>query len=84
LRAWKTGDVKNMESIATKPLAEDKNLSSLYEKLIYERNRNMVLRIEEFLKTKETYFVVVGAGHLVGKKGIIEMLKGKGYHVEQL
>jgi hypothetical protein len=83
-RAWVTGDTKSMESIITKPVAEDRNLSSLYEKLIYERNRNMVLRIEEFLKTKETYFVVVGAGHLVGKKGIIEMLKGKGFHVEQI
>ena len=83
-RAWITGDTKSMESIITKPAAEDRNLSSLYEKLIYERNRNMVSRIEEFLKTKETYFVVVGAGHLVGKKGIIEMLKGKGYHVEQI
>jgi hypothetical protein len=83
-QAWITGDTKSMESIITKPAAEDRNLSSLYEKLIYERNRNMVSRIEEFLKTKETYFVVVGAGHLVGKKGIIEMLKGKGYHVEQI
>jgi len=44
----------------------------------------MVSKIEEFLRTKETYFVVVGAGHLVGKKGIIEMLRGKGYPVEQL
>jgi len=83
-RAWITGDTKSMESIITKPTAEDRNLFSLYEKLIYERNRNMVSRIEEFLKTKETYFVVVGAGHLVGKKGIIEMLRRKGYAVEQL
>jgi uncharacterized protein YbaP (TraB family) len=28
--------------------------------------------------------VVVGAGHLVGNKGIIELLKGKGYLIEQL
>jgi len=62
----------------------DKKMNSIYEKLIYERNRNMVSKIEEFLRTKETYFVVVGAGHLVGKKGIIEMLKGKRYPVEQL
>ncbi|RJQ38322.1 MAG: hypothetical protein C4550_06760 [Nitrospiraceae bacterium] len=44
----------------------------------------MTLKIEEFLKTKETYFVVVGAGHLVGNKGIIELLKRKGYPVEQI
>ena len=27
--------------------------------------------------------VAVGAAHLVGKEGIVEMLKAKGYSVEQ-
>ncbi|MBP1745595.1 MAG: TraB family, partial [Deltaproteobacteria bacterium] len=31
-----------------------------------------------------SYFVIVGAGHLVGKRGIVELLKNKGYGVEQL
>ena len=39
----------------------------------------MASKIEGYLKTKETYFVVVGAGHLVGDKGIIKMLKERGY-----
>ena len=55
----------------------------MYEKLIYERNRTMAQKIEEFLKTKETYFVIVGAGHLVGEKGIVGILKKRGYRVEQ-
>jgi hypothetical protein len=44
----------------------------------------MASKIEDFLRNRETYFVVVGAGHLVGSQGIIEILKGKGYMVEQL
>src|SRR4030042_4809208 len=84
IQAWTSGDTKTMESIISKSITEDKRMSSVYEKLIYERTRNMVSRIEEFLKTKETYFVIVGAGHLVGNKGIIEILKRKGYRVEQL
>jgi len=55
----------------------------VYEKLLYERNNTMATRIEGFLKAGGRYFVVVGAGHLVGKKGIIELLKKKGYPVEQ-
>ena len=82
--AWASGDVKGMESILTKSLAEDGRMSSIYEKLVYERNRKMVLKIEDFLRTEKTYFVVVGAAHLVGDKGIIEILRGKGYVVEQL
>jgi uncharacterized protein YbaP (TraB family) len=44
----------------------------------------MADKIAGFLKSKDTYFVVVGAAHLAGKQGIIELLKGKGYKVEQL
>lgn len=44
----------------------------------------MTSRIEDFLRGKETYFVIEGAGHLVGDKGIIEKLKSKGYLIEQL
>ena len=44
----------------------------------------MASKIEDFLKMKETYFVIVGAGHLIGKKGIVEILKAKGYRVEQM
>jgi len=84
VQAWKSGDAESIESIITKSIREDRRLSSIYEKLIYERNRNMSSRIEEFLRTKGTYFVIAGAGHLVGRKGIIEILKQKGYLVEQL
>lgn len=83
LRAWTTGDAKGMESIMGS-FQEDRGMSSMYEKLIYERNRNMAAKIEGYLKTKETYFVVVGAGHVVGEKGIVEILRRKGYHVVQL
>jgi len=83
-QAWTSGDSKAMESILTRGVLEDKRLSFVLEKLVYERNRKMASRMEDFLKTRETYFVVVGAGHLVGDQGIIEILKAKGYPVEQL
>ena len=73
-----------MESIITRSVSEDKRLSPIYEKILYERNRSMASKIEDYLKTKETFFVIVGAGHLVGNQGIIEILKGKGFLVEQL
>jgi uncharacterized protein YbaP (TraB family) len=84
VQAWASGDTKDVESIITRSLAEDKGLSPIYEKLIYERNRSMASKIEDYLKTKESYFVVIGAGHLVGKRGIIEILKAKGFLVGQL
>jgi uncharacterized protein YbaP (TraB family) len=42
------------------------------------------LKIDKLLKKKGTYFVVVGAAHFIGKQGIIQLLKEKGYAVEQI
>jgi uncharacterized protein YbaP (TraB family) len=84
MRAWRTGDTKSMEQIVTKPLTDYPETGPIYEKLYYQRNREISGRIEQFLKTGESCFVVVGAAHLVGKGGIIELLKRKGYRVEQL
>jgi uncharacterized protein YbaP (TraB family) len=83
-KAWTTGDTKGMESILTRSVSEDKRLSSIFEKVVYERNRKMASRIEDFLQRKESYFLIVGAGHLVGDRGIIEILSRKGYLIEQL
>ena len=81
---WTTGDTKGMESLILKGMTEEVKRSSIPEKFFYQRNRTMVMKIEDLLKSEETYFVIVGAGHLVGSKGIIEMIVGKGYLVEQL
>lgn len=83
MRAWSTGDAQALESIVTKGVGEDQRIFPVYEKLLYDRNRSMASRIEEFLKTGGKYFVVVGAGHLVGEKGIVRILRGKGYSVER-
>jgi uncharacterized protein len=84
LQAWTSGDVKELEKILAKSITEDNRLSSVYEILVNDRNKNMASKIEDLLETKETYFVIVGAGHLVGEKGIVEILKKKGYQIVQM
>ncbi len=84
LKAWNTGDTRALEAIVTKGPGEDREVSQVYEKLLFNRNKEMASRIDGFLKTGGTYFVVVGAGHLVGEKGIPQILRGMGYSVEQL
>ena len=83
-KAWTSGDTKSMESILTRSVSEDNRFASIFERIVYERNRKMASKIEDLLRTSETYFVIVGAGHLVGDRGIIENLKKKGYLAEQL
>ncbi len=51
----------------------------------YDRSENLVVEIiEGFLIDNDVHFVVVGAAHLVGENGIINLLDKKGYKVSQL
>ena len=49
--------------------------------LLYDRNVVMVHSIDSLVK-KGSLFAAVGAAHLPGKNGIIEMLRAKGYSVQ--
>jgi uncharacterized protein YbaP (TraB family) len=81
VEAWVAGDVEALDGVLLRSL---KHYPDVYRRLIVERNRAWIPKIESYLSQKENYLVVVGAGHLAGKDGVIEMLKAKGYSVEQL
>jgi uncharacterized protein YbaP (TraB family) len=81
---WEDGDATKMESMLFEGLTEEPELTPYYEKLFDERNFNIAVKIEEFLADDEIYFVVVGAGHLVGENGLVNLLSEKGYTIEQL
>lgn len=49
--------------------------------LIYDRNVNWVASMPTIMSEKSTLFVV-GAGHLPGERGVIELLRKEGYTVE--
>ena len=83
VKGWQAGESGALEELIFQSVNEEPELKPVYEKLIYERNAQMVSGIEAFLKTPNRYFVVVGAGHLVGQGGIIDLLRKKGYDVEQ-
>jgi len=56
-----------------------------YEKLIVERNFGMANKLDSLLKIKDNkLFCAVGAGHLAGPSGLINLLKSKGYKVRQV
>ena len=56
----------------------------LYQALVVNRNKDWLPYIERALQEKKPVFIVVGALHLVGKKGLVSLLKEKGYLVKQL
>jgi len=88
VRYWKSGDDAAMNSLLFEDTLRDyPAFDMIYESLFYERNRQMTEKIAAMLKQPErkgaTYFVVVGSGHLIGDRGIVNLLKEKGYEVER-
>ena len=81
--SWQKGKSDALERIISLPLDEDESLQEVYDELITKRNYKMSKKIEGFLKSDKDYFVVVGSGHLVGKEGIVSLLREKGYVLTQ-
>jgi uncharacterized protein YbaP (TraB family) len=83
VRAWTSGDAQAMESALSDAVPPDPSLAPIVKKLFDERNVKMLSKIEGYLNSNGSYFVIVGAGHLVGERGLVELLKSRGYVVEQ-
>ena len=79
--AWKAGDIATLESLT---LADLKSDPLMYQRLLVQRNKNWVPKIEALFARKGHALVVVGAAHLVGPDGLLAVLKAKGYTLEQL
>ncbi len=81
VEAWKSGDAEALDTILLKSF---KDFPALYKALVADRNKNWLPKVENLVGQKENIMIIVGAAHLVGKDGIIALLKQKGYKVEQL
>jgi uncharacterized protein YbaP (TraB family) len=79
--AWQAGDAPALERIIMADLKQD---PVMYRKIVVDRNRSWLPKIDELLARRGHAFIVVGAAHLVGPDGLLALLKAKGYTVEQL
>ena len=84
INAWKTGNTQMVENFFER-CANYPGGQKFLNTFIYQRNIIMAEKIEKYLKSEGRYFVVVGAAHLVGKNGIISLIKNtKKYQVVQM
>ncbi len=74
---------QQLDSIKTM-IAKSEFGSEKYDDLLLNnRNKSWVKQLNEIMK-KESVFVAVGAGHLVGDFGLIHLLRKAGYKVDPL
>jgi hypothetical protein len=80
LKAWKTGDADKLEKLLNEAMKES---PAIYKRMLTDRNRNWIPKIEELARGEKNAVVIVGAAHLVGKEGVVELLRKKGWKVTQ-
>lgn len=80
LAMYKNQQLDSMESMIDK---SEFGADKYGDLLLTDRNKNWVKQLKTIMKN-ESVFVAVGAGHLVGDTGLINLLKKTGYKVEPL
>ncbi|MBL0332800.1 MAG: TraB/GumN family protein [Chlorobiota bacterium] len=73
--AYRNGDLDMLDSINTKLIVSKK----FNDKFLLKRNEIQAFSIDSIIKSNKSIFAGVGAAHLPGTQGVIEILRQKGY-----
>jgi uncharacterized protein YbaP (TraB family) len=80
--AWETGDDAALERAVIEDMRSE--YPELYETIIVERNNAWMEVIVRELEGAGVDFVAVGAGHVIGREGLVAQLRARGYRVERV
>ncbi len=75
--AYRNQDLKKLEDLMVEA---DVTMSSFIDIMLYHRNQNWVKKLADLLPNR-SLLIAVGAGHLPGEKGVINLLRKEGYKV---
>lgn len=79
LDAWSHADVARLDRLTGRILDKFPQARKL---LLDDRNKAWVAKISALLDEDKTYFITVGAAHLVGRNGVPTLLRNKGFRVD--
>jgi hypothetical protein len=78
--AWRSGDVVRLERLLSE---SSEQYPELFRMLTTDRNRRWLPTVIGLLAARQDYLVIVGALHLVGQDGLVNLLRQAGYQVDQ-
>lgn len=82
VEAYMAQDLSKLESIITDPELGGDDAEAM-DALIYDRNRAWVVKLVNMMPERAC-LVCVGAGHLPGDQGLLQLLRDRGYTVEPM
>ena len=81
LGAWRAGSASKLANMLSEEYGQ---APALYNTLVADRNRKWVPQIERLLKSDKNYMIIVGTLHIVGRNGLLDLLKADGFSAKQL
>jgi uncharacterized protein YbaP (TraB family) len=82
--AWLHGDAEKLYELTIAETRSYPELTNLYVKLLDDRNTQWMEKLETYLNSDKTTFVMVGAAHMAGKNGLLQQLRDAGYRPVRL
>ena len=79
MSAWLSGNDESLIQLLRDRDHHSADYRDFQDRLINQRNIRFAQKIETFLATPGTYFVLVGAAHLVGPRGLVHLLDARGH-----
>lgn len=79
---WRNGRSGDLVDLFVDDMEE--TTPGVYQSLLVDRNNKWMPTIEAMFDDADTELVLVGVAHLVGEDGLVELLRTRGYQVEQL
>jgi len=78
---WQTGNAAQLYILLSKNF---QGHPQILDRILIDRNKNWVTQIESLMPAEKNILVVVGAMHLVGPDSVVDLLRKKGYRLEQM
>ena len=82
VEAYMAQDLNRIEAVFTDPELGGENAEEM-EALIYDRNHSWAEKLHKMMPERAA-LVCVGAGHLPGDQGLLQLLRNRGYTVEPM
>jgi len=85
VEAWKIGDSRAFLDVSRRYNENVPGAAEFEDVFVWSRHEAMLKKIQGWLDgSRDHRFIAVGALHLVGPRGLVEMLKQRGYVVRQV
>jgi uncharacterized protein YbaP (TraB family) len=80
--AWERGDERALEQAVIEETRTE--YPELYQMLFVDRNNAWMTELTREMEGSGVDFIAVGAGHIIGRDGLVAQFRARGYRVERI